>query len=98
MDRKKVLAIMDQHIATASDIRFSFDEYLYKIVDAFGDDEEEVLDFLATADDTHADWVEEFYEELLEKFPSEEMQEMLHCCVKGLPRQRMACVKQASAK
>jgi len=50
------------------------DEYYDKMVEALGDDEQDIIDFINSLDDNTKMWIEEIYEEVVEKFPSDAME------------------------
>ncbi len=47
-----------------------------ELVAALGDDEVDVFDYLSSIEDEVFFWIEEIYEEIIEKFPSERIEEL----------------------
>lgn len=78
MNEKEVIKLMDERlVVTGLDLSFSFNDYLDQIIESLGDDESEILEFLESVDEKYAPCIDEFYEEIIEKFPSDEMEEAL---------------------
>lgn len=76
INKDKILRLMDKRMHSDElDSPDAFNGYLQDVVDAMGDDEEEVLEFLKSLDETQASFADEFYEETVEKFPSEAIEE-----------------------
>lgn len=77
LDEKAILELMDQRISvTGLDLDFDFEGYVEQLVELLGDDEGDILDFMESVDDKYTPYFDEIYEEVIEKFPSNEMEEM----------------------
>lgn len=69
--------MLDKRIGTDEfDREPDFRVYISQIMELFGDNEREILDFMNTADQRYVSYFSEFYEEMIEKFPSDEMENM----------------------
>lgn len=76
MNEKEIIELMDERLeVTGLDLSFDFEDYLDRIIELLGDDEGEILEFMEAVDEKYAPCIDEFYEELIEKFPSDEMEE-----------------------
>lgn len=53
-------------------------KYWIPLLNALGDDENEIIGYLNELDDDTASWFSEIYEEVVSKFPSKEMEEVFH--------------------
>ncbi len=47
-----------------------------ELMAALGDDEDDIYNYLSSIDDDIFYWIEEIYEEIIEKFPSERIEEL----------------------
>lgn len=54
------------------------EKYWLPLLNALGEDEDDIIDYLDSLDDDIASWFSEIYEDVIEKFPSEEMEEAFH--------------------
>ncbi|MGN0173026.1 MAG: hypothetical protein ACI39F_01155 [Acutalibacteraceae bacterium] len=71
IDIKKVKKIIKERkkIYVNDDVRTR--EKWNELLDALGNDEEELYNFLKSIDDDTLSWINEIYEEIVEKFPSD---------------------------
>ena len=53
-------------------------KYWIPLLNALGDDENEIIEYLNELDDDTVSWFSEIYEEVVSKFPSKEMEEIFH--------------------
>lgn len=77
MDESKVIDLLNRRIDTDEfDSEPMFDEYILLIIKAFGDNERDIINFFMNSDKKYHSFFFEFYEEIIEKFPSDEMEEI----------------------
>ena len=53
-------------------------KYWIPLLNALGEDEDDIIDYLESLEDDVASWFSEIYEEVIEKFPSDEMKKVFH--------------------
>lgn len=53
-------------------------KYWIPLLNALGEDENDIIEYLEKLDDDTVTWFSEIYEEVTEKFPSKKMEEIFH--------------------
>lgn len=74
---KAVSIIMEQDTWGPYDFSYLFEDWTRRVLEALGDDETEVLKFIKVASNDVESYLYSIYEELVGKFPSEQMEETM---------------------
>ena len=75
IDIKKVKKIIKERKKLSLYDEFGLEKKWKELLEALGNDEEEVYNFLMSIDDELKPWIEEIYEEITEKFPTERIED-----------------------
>lgn len=54
------------------------EKFWIPLLNSLGEDENDIIEYFNRLDDDTSSWFSEIYEEVTEKFPSEEMEEIFH--------------------
>lgn len=75
MNKKEICSLIDRRFAGEFEGPIGFDEYIELIVECF-DNESEVEEFIKTQEFDYVCALSEAYEEIMEKFPNDSLEEL----------------------
>lgn len=78
VNKEKFFELLEDRKKANFNDPFIEEKYWIPMIKALGNDESEIIAFINSLDNKTASWVSEIYEEVVEKFPSDEMEKVFH--------------------